>query len=100
MSPEHSWLTLERVVLEALHEGEAWGLDGPGDAVLATRAETDDFDLPGGLKDVVDEFEQTVAALITMLQKPNPTVLPVTAWPISAEARLGLLVSGVLTYST
>jgi hypothetical protein len=36
-----------------------------------------------------------MVGFVTMLQKPNLRVPPVTAWPISAAARLGLLQSDV-----
>jgi hypothetical protein len=94
-SPVYSWPTVERVVLEALREGEAWAQHGPGDTICATRAESEDFRLPQGLKDAIDAFEQAMVGFVTMLQKPNLRVPPATAWPISAAARLGLLQSDV-----
>lgn len=94
-SPEHSWPVVERVVSQALRDGEAWAECGPGDVVYATRADAEEFDLPRRLKHVTDDFAQAVVAFVTILQKPNLRVPPVAAWPVSPETRLGLLQSDV-----
>lgn len=95
ITPDHCWHTVDRVVSEALKAGEAWVMDAPGDVIHATRGAGDDFQMPHGLEDVLNEFGQPVFTLVTMLEKPNLRAPPAPVWPIAAEARLALMRSDV-----